>query len=241
MKNLSLKVRLLFFTLLLTILPGFVCAHHLWVDASSEGFLVKRGILPDDVHDYDPSFVTDIRMIDRNARELSFQKIDGPKGVMLKTEEKPELVIVTCKWGNRVNTPEGKKFMSRKEALDKGIQVESSFTSTQFSKTYFPPYNTWTKAMGLPLEILPLEEFQYHQDNNLLPVKILFQDTPLSESMVRLRPGDVNIKTNEQGIAQIPLSEKGPYTIIAFHTVPEDDNPEIDYRQFMSFIKFDLP
>lgn len=220
---------------------GFVHAHHLWVETVDDGYAVRRGFLPDDVHNYNPAFATDIRMLDSNARKMTFQRIDGPQGVILKTEEKPEVVIVTCKWGDRVNTPEGKKFMSREGALAKGIHVESSFTSTQFSKTYFPPYKTWTRATGLPLEILPLEEFHHQKDNDLLTVKILFQNTALSDSMVRLRPGDVNIRTNKHGIAQIPISGKGPYTIIALHTVSADAHPDIDYRQFMSFIMFDLP
>lgn len=241
MKTFFSRIKLLLISLLFVCTPALVCGHHLWVDALNDGYVVRRGFLPDDVHRYNPAFVTEVRMIGSSFRELPVQRTDGPHEVMLKTVGLPELVIVICEWGNRVNTPEGKKFMSRNEALGKGFHVESSFTSTQFSKTYFPPYDRWTRSVGLPLEIVPLEEFDNHTHTKRLPVKIVFQNKPLPDSLVRLRPGDISVRTNDEGMAYVPLGETGPQTIIAFHTVPENDHSDIDYRQFMSFIKFDLP
>jgi len=229
-------------TLLLCLFAaGPAHAHHLWVERGEEDYHVRRGLIPDRIDAFDPRHVTKIKAFDAQGLEFPVQRTDGAKGVRVGLDQDPALITVTCEWGHRVNTPVGKRFMSKQEALDHGVEVLSAFTSTQYSKTFFSIGDTWTLALGLPMEIVPLALPESLAPGEALPVKVLFNGSPLADSVIKSTLGHDDVKTDNNGLALIPLGKNGLHAIFATHTVSDQDKDDIDYRQHMTFIVFTLP
>ncbi|MGQ9638737.1 MAG: DUF4198 domain-containing protein [Thermodesulfobacteriota bacterium] len=202
---------------------------------------MARGLAPGRVDTYDPKHVTSIRAFDADGKEIPVRRRDDAQRARFTTEGEPAMVSVTCEWGDRVNTPEGKKFLSRKQAMERGIKVVSAFSSTQFTKSFFRWGTVWEKPIGLKLEIVLLARPDSLRPGGKLPVQILFEGLPLAGSKVGIGQSKIEGTTDKDGVAHIQLQGKGLQVIMATHNVPVEDTPGIDYRQFMTFLTFMLP
>lgn len=216
-------------------------AHHLWVMKESDGFMVARGHVPDKIEAYEPACVKEVKGFDKNGEAVSVERKDEKDKVFLQPDKAPSMITLWCDWGVRVNTTRGKKLMSKKDALQAGLNVIDSFLSTHYAKSVFDEGPVLTEPVGLKLEIVPLKNpFQLKPDE-LLPVKLLFEGSPLANADVMVAADDEqNAKTNDEGIAQLRIGQKGVRLIWAQHKTPVENDPELDYHVFMTFFTFEV-
>ncbi len=216
-------------------------AHHLWVMSSGLDYVVARGLAPEWIDAYDPRHVVDVRALDEKGREIPVQRKDDAQRVRFSTADPAAMVAVTCNWGYRVNTPEGKKFLSKKQALAQGLTVVSAFESIQYTKSVFDHRIEWTRPLGLKLEIVALENPKDLTPGEALAVKVLFNGAPLAGCQVSVGKERRSAKTDENGNLRVRLENPGLQVLMAVHKVPVEGSSDIDYRQFMSFLTFNWP
>ncbi len=124
---------------------------------------------------------------------------------------------------NNENDSVGREFYQRnvKSLLQIGVKKDSTFK----------------KPTGLPLDIIPLRHPYLLKKGQSLPIKVLFQEEPLSNQMVKLwhkKSGKVTMvdyTTNENGMVYVPVSLIGEYM---FSTV-KMTRIESDSAQWQSY------
>lgn len=84
-----------------------------------------------------PKHVVMLKAYDRSGREIPLKRSDQTDQARFSTESAPAMAAVVCEWGGRVNTPDGKKLLSKQQALAQGLTVLSAFESTQYAKSVF--------------------------------------------------------------------------------------------------------
>jgi len=227
--------------IILTLIPPAAHAHHLWVIQADREFVVARGLTPDRMDSYDPQHVSAIEAFDAHGRQVSLRRIDDAQRARFTVDGAPVLATVTCEWGDRVNTPQGKNFLSRQQALDQGMTVLSAFRSTQFAKSFFGWGPVWQQPVGLKLEIVALERPDRVQAGESLPVQVLFDGLPLPDCQVGIGRDSRHVRTDSGGMAQIDLHGTGLQVVMAIHNVPAEGYADIDYWQYMTFLTFMTP
>lgn len=104
----------------------------------------------------------------------------------------------------------------------------------------------WDKVLGLPLEIVPMQNPFLVKAGDTLRVKVLFQEKPLGQANLGWhRPGDGDtpggtVRTNAKGEALIPISESGLITIRLTHmTRPKAADHE--WESFWTTLTWRIP
>ncbi len=231
-----------FFTLGLTLLlaPGAL-AHYLWVHPLEGGYMVARGLLPDKFYAYDAKNVKDIKAFDVQGNPVKVQLRPEAERLAFHTAAPPALVAVLAEWGHRVNTPAGKELLSRSEALAKGLTVEEAFFSTQTAKTLLAGGAANTKAVGLPLEIVPQQDPLTLSPGQELPVQVLWRGQPLADTRVRVEGVQEMFRTDAAGQVRLRLAGQETQMIMASHRVSTPERQDIDYILYTTFLHWHRP
>jgi nickel transport protein len=227
--------------MLLALMCPAAWAHHLWMIPSGQELFVARGLAPDRMDAYDPKHVVMLKAFDRSGREIPIRRADQAHQARFSSEGAAAMAAVVCEWGGRVNTPDGKKLLSKHQALEQELEVVSAFESTQYAKSVFDHRIEWTRPLGLKLEIVALENPIKLTSDEALTVQVLFDGAPLAGCPVGAGKEKALEKTDEKGIAKIRLEKPGLQVLIAIHNVPVEGRSDIDYQQFMSFLSFNWP
>lgn len=225
---------------LLLILQTSAFSHHLWITESDKNFSVQRGHAPDKIQPYKTECITFLKSLDSEGKELGISRINGKDKVNFTVTGDPELVTATAEWGGRVNTPEGKKLISKEEALKKGLTVTSSFDSIQYTKTFFKYGKLWNESAVLKFEIVPLTSHNMLKQIGSIKIQILFEGKPLADCKIYTDSKKSENRTDKNGYLTLKIEKKGIQVITAIHEVPSKNNTEIDYLQLMSFLVFNI-
>lgn len=104
----------------------------------------------------------------------------------------------------------------------------------------------WSRSLGLPLEITPLQNPFLRKVGDTLRVRVDFQGKPLAQANLGWhRPGDGDtpggtVRTNARGEALLPIAETGLMTIRLTHmTRPRTDDYE--WESFWTTLTFRVP
>jgi nickel transport protein len=216
-----------------------VFAHHLWVSKQDDLYAVCRGIMPERLDAYEPSKVVEIKAIGTDGSIIPIQRQDENHGAFFKVDQDISMALVRCDWGDRVNTTQGKKLISRQEAEQAGFRVIDSFFSTQFCKSLFAESSEITKPVDIMFEIVPKENPFEKEVGEELPVMVIFEGKPLEDTSVYTEKGQ-EVKTDQDGVALIKIEEKGMQLISARHKVPAAENSGLDYHMFTTFFNFEV-
>lgn len=223
------------------LLAANAAAHFLWVQPEGNGFFVARGLPPAEFYDYQPEKIKDVQAFDSRGEPLAVNRIAEAARLRLQTTAPPAMVTVVAAWGPRVITSQGKKFLSKQEALAKGLRVEEAFVSLQAAKTLLAPTAAVTKPLGLPLEIVPLQDPLTLAPGQELPIQLLFSGQPLANTRVRVEKVQEFFSTDTHGKVNLRLADRKQQMIMAGHQVPAPAGQELDYIQYMTFLTFQRP
>lgn len=106
--------------------------------------------------------------------------------------------------------------------------------------------DAWKRTFGQALEIVPLANPAGLKVGDTLHVKVLFEGKPLTKAptFAHARSGkDVNrtaLKTDQQGIAAIPLKSTGPWLVRLVHMRRCTADAKVDWESHWSSFTFSL-
>ncbi|HJT19452.1 MAG TPA: DUF4198 domain-containing protein [Nitrospira sp.] len=155
---------------------------------------------------------------------------EGVPVLITKSFSETGIVVLAARYDNGywVNTPYGHRNTSRLQIPDGA----DSLSSMKYAKTLLPirsaasnPYRT---IVGHRLELVPLDDPFTLKPGASLSVRVYFEGKPLRGASVEWGDGvtpmeeqDIpRFKTDEQGIAVIPLAKTGPQLLVVDHFVP---------------------
>ncbi len=104
----------------------------------------------------------------------------------------------------------------------------------------------WDKPLGLPLEIVALQNPFERKIGDTLRVKVLFQKTPLANANLGWhRPGDGDtpagyVRSDKNGEALIPIAATGLMTIRLTH-MTRPKMPDYEWESFWTTLTFRVP
>jgi nickel transport protein len=217
-------------------------AHHLWVVKTDDSYGVARGLLPEPLDPYKPECVKAFVAVGPDGAMIPSEKlerIDEAEGVRFRTAEDVSLVGVTCDWGYRVNTTQGKKLLRRQEAEKAGFRVVDSFFSTQYAKVLFKEGAGNTKPIGIKFELIPLEDPLRIPVGGELPIQAVFEGNPLA-NVTLVGKDKQEIPTDQNGTGRMKITQKGIHLLMAGHKAPVQGDPEKDYDLFTTFLVFEV-
>ncbi|MBI9083678.1 MAG: DUF4198 domain-containing protein [Desulfobacterales bacterium] len=210
-------------------------AHHFWIDKDGNEFIVSRGKISERSDSYDPSCIKEILAYGSDGTLLRTDRVDKPNQVRFTTPTAPAMATATSQWGYRVKTTEGKKMMTREEALSKGLTVLSAFFSTHFVKSLFTAACPVGRAVGQKFEIILFQNPLAPTGSDFFQVQLIYDGKPLPGASIFTQNDDKSI-TDENGMARIPLPGKKPFLIYSKHWVEAKDRQDIDRLVFTTFL-----
>jgi nickel transport protein len=234
----KVKIALIWFAII-SVCSQTVFAHHLWVVKTDDRYAVCRGLMPDRLDVYDASKVVEIKAIGKDGSILPVQRQDENHGTFFRVDQDISMAAVRCDWGDRVNTTQGKKLMTRQEAEKEGFRIIDSFFSTQFCKSLFAENDEITKPVDIMFEIVPKENPFEKSVGEQFPLMVIFEGKPLADTSVYTEKGQ-EVITDQNGVALIKIEEKGIQFISARHKVPATENSGLDYHMFTTFFNFEV-
>lgn len=216
-------------------------AHHLWIEKTDEGYVVARGMAPERQDRYNPECVEQFWAYAADGREIlaeNIRRIDDSERVRFRIPGPVSVAGISCDWGYRVNTAEGKKLLTRQEAEQAGLRVISSFFSTRFAKVFFPGEDPVEKPIGMKFEMVPSKNPADTSPEEGLSVQVLFDGEPMPELSIFARHGE-EWKTDRYGIAHVKPAGKGLNLWMARHKVSVQGDPDKDYHLYTTFLIFE--
>jgi uncharacterized GH25 family protein len=219
-----------------------VHAHHLWIAKTDDGYEIARGMAPERRDKYNPGRVKEFWAYGPNGPAIpaeNIRRIDGSERVRFRVSEPVSMAGVSCDWGYRVNTTEGKKLMTKQEAEKAGFKVVGSFFSTQFAKVVFQDGDRVEKPIGMKFEMVPLESPTKVSPDGELAVRVLFDGKPMENVSIFSREGG-EWKTGKDGIGRVKPAAKGLNLLSARHKVPVQGDPDKDYHLYTTFLVFEV-
>ncbi|MDP2753902.1 MAG: DUF4198 domain-containing protein [Nitrospirota bacterium] len=223
-----------------------VWAHHPWIEKEEDRFEVKWGH-PPTAGPYEPGKVKEIKVFDKKGKAVKFERKDEKDTVYLSSKGDVSMVTLFFEGEYIVNTPEGKKKLTKREAQKAGLQVVDSFYYYQFAKSLFAYSDAVTKPIRMKFEIVPLKNPFTLKANELLPIKVLFEGKPLEGvTMKVMGTEEVKVavkevaKTDRDGVANIPFTGQGLQVILANYKIPTTDNPDADYFSYTTVLTLEL-
>jgi len=215
-------------------------AHDLWIAKEENAFIVARGHAPDRIDEYNPLCVKEVKGFDAHGKAVSLVGEPERHRYRFRADGSVSLISLQCDWGYRVTTTEGKKLMSREQAVHEGFRVINSFFSTQFLKAVVSGGEVVTTAVGMRLELVPLKNPFEISPGEKLPLRLLYEGNPLTDTDIVSHAGEA-VKTNDSGIAAVTISNGKNDLFSARFIVPAEHRSDIDYHQCMTFLAIGVP
>ena len=190
-----------------------------------------------------------IYMLDPDGDELKIKPINEIDFSVEKPLKKAGayLAVVVRKQSFYTKTAEGHKRQSKKGLKD---VIQCSY-SGMYAKAIVDVEKgggkNLTKPVGHTLEIVPLEDPADLREGDYMPVKVLYNNEPLSIEIYATYVGfsteqawAYTTKTNKEGMGKIKMLKSGIWLIKAGHTVPYPDPEECDQYSYSATLTFEV-
>lgn len=220
---------------LILIQPAF--AHYLWIEKEGDIFKVLWGH-PPETSPYEPEKLKEAKAFDSKGKKVLLARKNEKDAVNLSSKSDVSMIAVTFEGGYLVTTPDGKKRVTKREAVKAGLQIIDSIYSSQYAKGLFACSESTTKPSGLQFEIVPLKNPCKLKANDILPIRIYFDGKPLEGAKVETGNHVEAGKTDKEGQFSIKVSEKGMQIILAKYRIPTKDNPDADFLSYTTVLSW---
>ncbi|MFP4453749.1 MAG: DUF4198 domain-containing protein [Desulfobacterales bacterium] len=253
---------------LMILAAGSAHAHNLWLNPQNHypeaGDTVEIGIgwghhyTEDRTHqEVKDSTVHEISTIDPDGEKVELGKKSGA-AYELETD-KPGVYLVTARTSPVMftTTPEGRKRGSRKD-VDRPIKCTAYNILAKTVITAGGKDKNLEGKTGQELEIIPLKNPAELDKGDAFPVRVVFEDQPLSGAKLEAKyagfeekgqSGDghghdhgaaAEAETDDRGRAEIRLEKKGYWIIMVSHQAPYQDDDTCDQYMYNSAFTFEV-
>ena len=218
------------------LLSASALAHGIWLDGNKRHFNVLYGE-GNQTESYSPSNVKSVKAIDKYGNEILTRVRTRKDGVKISTDKRPALVTVNFDNGYWVKVG-GKWINKSKREMANYTTAEHSI---KFTKALFDWSFETSKAVGLALEILPLENPFTIIIGGMLPLKIIYNGQPKCGVEVEFNFNENELhKTNKHGIVLMPVTRRGWQYVEASINNPIRNDPYIDRLYYTSTLTFEI-
>lgn len=159
------------------------------------------------------------------------------KAPEILTEKAPALVVTFFDAKHWIQTDSG--YVNGKKTEVEGI-VFDDLKSVKIGKTYLAWNENMIKPVGLKVEVIALSNPLASKVGDLLPVLVLKDGKPFKGAEFETAKEDLEVKTNEFGIALIPIKDKGLNIIAAGTQEPLFNDPNAHKLLIQSSISFEV-
>jgi uncharacterized GH25 family protein len=190
-----------------------------------------------------------IYMLDPDGNELKIKPIDEIEFSVEKPLKKAGayLAVVMRKQSFYTKTANAHNLQSKKGLKD---VIQCSYCG-MYAKAVVDVEKgggkNFTKPVGHTLEIVPLEDPADLREGDYMPVKVLYNNEPLSIELYATYVGfstenawAYTTKTNKEGMGRIKMLKSGVWLIKAGHTVPYPDPEECDQYSYSATLTFEV-
>lgn len=201
-------------------------AHVVWFDYEEGEYKLIFGHPEEGPEPYDPAKFQSATAYDRNKQIVPIEVL---KQDAVSVVPEKEIAALTALYNNGyyLRNPGDS---SSQNILQSEAEAINYTNVTNFAKSTKALYD-WSEPVSqpfsLPLEIMPLENPFEVAVGKTLPVQVLYEGNLIKDALVEYNGEEVDI--DAQGIAFIPVDEKGLQPIEASYTSPTAMNPGVSY------------
>ncbi|MGB5919309.1 DUF4198 domain-containing protein [Arcobacter sp.] len=177
------------------------------------------------------------------AYDINNQKIktgiDYSKDTTLLTAKKPSMIALTFDAGYWVEGEDGFKNI-KEPSKYKGI-VYGSLKSIKYGKRYFDWSEKFLQPIGMKIEVIPLIDPLKIKAGETLPILVIKDGKAFANASIETSDYEnLNIKTNEFGIANVPVKNKGLQIIAAVYYGEQINDANVNGITLQSSISFEV-
>ncbi len=258
-------------TVALVAITSSSSAHDLWLIPPTTAVVDKQirilahsGMdFPKSEHAPDPAKFTRRIVIHPDGKEspLEAAGTEGLSGLLTFRPVKPGLYVVAVETTPKLITLDADKFNSylvsdglphiyllraKEKTLDQPGRERYSKSPKALLRVGKDRVGDATKAVGLPLEIVPMKDPFPLKSGETLPVRVLFQNKPLAEANLGWAHADEGemprgtVRTNAKGEALIPIAKSGLMTIRLTH-MTRPKTKEYEWESFWTTLTWSVP
>ncbi len=223
-------------TLMLLILATSIYAHQVTVKEGANNTFKPKFWAHGEFKSFEAKQLKGAKAYDINNKAIK-TGIDF-ENLSILTAKKPAMVTLTFDAGYWVKGDNGYK--NTNPTTYKGI-VYDTLKSIKYGKRYFEYSDSFINPVGLKLEIVPLINPLEIKPNDKLPVLVIKDGKPAEGiSFETSDYENLDIKTNEFGIASIPVKTSGLQIIAAVYYANQINDPKVNNITIQSSISFEV-
>ncbi len=213
-----------------------VSAHDAWIQKKGADFHIIYGH-GNKLESYDFSKIKEIRSYDLSG---NYKKVTQENGIIREIKD-PAMLTMFFDNGYWVQTTDGWKNFTKREALQNNLQIVVSERSLKFHKNYLKWTDNFMKPIGMKFEILPLKNPLTMKQGDILPIKVLLDGKPVENAAINTAESHEAVtKTDKNGFTEVKIKEKGFCLISAFIEQPLENDPDAEKLFLSANITFDL-
>jgi uncharacterized GH25 family protein len=248
-----------------------IFAHDLWLipgekDVPGKPVLLHANVgmdFPKSVHAIDPAQFKRTLLVGPDGKELQAQS-DGVKessGLLkfqpkqagiyqLAVQTEPKLIELSAEAFNEYLVADGLSHIFRLRAKEKSLDQPGRERYQKSPKALIQVGDggggDWSKALGLPLEIVPLGNPFLLKKGDTLKVRVLFHGKPLPEANLGWQlPGDGEtargtVRTDDQGEALIAIARADLMTVRLTHMI-RPKHKDYEWESYWTTLTFRIP
>jgi nickel transport protein len=228
--------------LLVLIAISPVLGHEGWID-KRDGELVFLYGHGQKLDPYKPEYIREAKAFDANGKAVAVEIIRHKDYASVAPKGTPAILTMLYDSGYWVKTTDGYKNIGKREAQSMQLSIVLAEKSRKDAKAILTPCETFSKPLGLFLEIVPEKDPFALKPGEQLPLKVLLEGKPVEGMAVALGATDhsqsKNLpKTDKDGKASITITDKGLQLITTKHTGPVIGDPDADTLVACSSLTF---
>lgn len=230
-------VKVLLLAAFLFLQSSALYAHDFWIEHKGKDFVLIYGH-GTQREEFDLTKVKDVKAFDQQGKvvKVEREKREKGKGLSLRPVEQASLLVVEIDDGYWSKTIYGWKNLPKRKAS----RVVEAIRSMSYSKALLSWNDFVQKPSGdMKLDIIPLKNPFELKTGDSLPIKVLFQGTPLPGVTVEGSEHEKLAATDKDGVANVQLSKSYQVVKVA-HKERLKDNPDADYFNVTTTLSFEV-
>ncbi|NWF97324.1 MAG: DUF4198 domain-containing protein [Nitrospirae bacterium] len=229
--------RLIFFLAIIFMAVSQVSAHDAWIQKKGDNFVIVYGH-GSKLEPYDFSKIKDIKAYDVSGNS---KKVSHKEGEIIGAVHDAIIFTLFFDNGYWVNTTDGWKNLTKREALQKGLQIVIAERSLKFHKYFLKWAENFAKPLGIKYEIIPLKNPLLLKAGDSLPIKVLLDGKPVENASISTAEShDAVAKTDKDGLANVIIKKTGFCLISAFTERQIENDPDADKLYLSANIAFEI-
>jgi nickel transport protein len=234
--------KLILMSALVLIATTSASAHDGWIE-KRDGELTFVYGHDQKIDPYKPEYIREAKAFDAKGQAIPIEIVRHKDYATVAPQGNPAIVTMLYYSGYWVKTPDGYKNIGKREADSAKLQVILAEKSRKDAKTILVPCESYSKPVGLLLEIIPEKDPFTAKAGEAFPIKVLLEGQPVEGLDISLGAADhsqsKNLpKTDKDGKASVDIAKPGFQVITTRLKKPISGDPDADTLVACSSLTF---